>query len=183
MRVFSQYFCGDLFNWIEVKERVCFKYLLWKWKCFPNLCCGGDSAFLMLVVKVKVFYLNWSDENWRECSSNICCWFKQSEDNIKRDFRRSTRTLWKVLERTKRRLRNRQIRFPLVEVEQTTNLLFLQIFLAGLTDAVPGSNEFADQGANPIWKVTNQNFKNNQTNKPYLVGDVYSINSKVVIAQ
>ena len=91
--------------------------------------------------------------------------------------------LWKVLERTKRRLRNRQIRFPLVEVEQTTNPLFLQIFLAGLTDAVPGSNEFADQGANPIWKVTNQNFKNNQTNKPYLVGDVYSINSKVVIAQ
>ena len=61
--------------------------------------------------------------------------------------------------------------------------LFLQIFIAGLTDAVPGSNEFADQGANPIWKVTNQNFKNNQTNKPYLVGDVYSINSKVVIAQ
>ena len=54
--------------------------------------------------------------------------------------------------------------------------MFLQIFLAGLTDAVPGSNEFADQGANPIWKVTNQNFKNNQTNKPYLVGDVYSIN-------
>jgi len=27
-----------------------------------------------------------------------------------------------------------------------------KIFLAGLTDAVPGSNEFADQGANPIWK-------------------------------
>ena len=28
-----------------------------------------------------------------------------------------------------------------------------QIFLSGLADAVPGSNEFADQGANPIWKV------------------------------
>ena len=29
----------------------------------------------------------------------------------------------------------------------------MQIFLSGLADAVPGSNEFADQGANPIWKV------------------------------
>jgi len=27
-----------------------------------------------------------------------------------------------------------------------------KIFLSGLADAVPGSNEFADQGANPIWK-------------------------------
>ena len=29
-----------------------------------------------------------------------------------------------------------------------------QIFLSGLADNMPGSNEFAEQGANPIWKVT-----------------------------
>ena len=40
-----------------------------------------------------------------------------------------------------------------ISLESSKKKLNVQIFLSGLTDAVPGSNEFADQGANPIWKV------------------------------